>query len=429
VAPNPSAERQDQSTIARWDGKLALLSAVLEPDPLGRRMHHLHVTWRAETEVTLDLEIRARLVDLDDGTIIWISEGRRPVSGYTSTQAWAEGAVVPDYVPLPWPAWVPPEAYRLEVGVFRRFGRGLFLDKESTPWFGVGAIEIPANSESAPYLPVARPFGSQPPPQGVYADAVWLSSVDMPGEIAAGGLMVLDATWVCEEHTLSGAPWLRWISTEDPRTAGNVVLHPIGYDDAEAFCRAVNVDTVPVRYEVSVPQQSGSYRIEIGWGTGRAARCHWLGRVQNACPVGVVNVLPGGDGLANYDNKVMLLGAEVDPDGIPAGGPLRVRLHWRALRAMQQDYTVFVQVLGPDGKLYGQVDSWPMQGARPTRGWTAGEELWDAYEIYVNTDGPSGDYRVIVGWYLLADMARLPVIDAEGQKVGDYVVVDSFSLP
>jgi hypothetical protein len=145
--------------------------------------------------------------------------------------------------------------------------------------------------------------------------------------------------------------------------------------------------------------------------------------------VGTVDVLASGEGLANYDDKILLLDAEVDAGDVPAGGPLHVRLRWRTLREMTKNYTVFVQVLGPDGKLYGQADSWPVQGARPTRGWEAGEALQDPYQLYVDTDGPGGEYRVIVGWYLLADMSRLPVLNAEGAEIGDHVVVGSFSLP
>jgi len=36
---------------------------------------------------------------------------------------------------------------------------------------------------------------------------------------------------------------------------------------------------------------------------------------------------------------------------------------------------------------------------------------------------------VIVGWYLLADMTRLPVVDNEGNAIGDSVELGTFSLP
>jgi hypothetical protein len=430
VAPNPSGEARGKSEIARWEGMLALLSSRIERDPLDRRMHHLHMTWRAETDIDLDLEIRVRLVDPGDEKVIWAGEGRRPVGGYTTTQAWTEGTVVPDYIPLEWPAWVPPGAYRLEMGIFQRFSVGLSLDEGDHTWLNLGSLEIPASSEFISPNASGMSLGSSPLPSGVYARGVWLRGVDMPGEAAAGGVMTLDVTWICEGGDLTGGPWVRWISVKGgEEEVDSIALPPIGYEGPAAFCRTVDPDGVPVRYEVPIPQNSGRYRVEMGWGTGPAARCRWLGRRRDACPIGQVDVLSEDEGLANYDDKIMLLDADVNAEGVPAGGPLQVRLRWRALRAMQADYTVFVQILGPDGKLYGQADSWPVQGARPTSGWMVGEELWDSYQIYVDTEGPSGDYRVIVGWYLLADMSRLSVLNAEGQGVGDHIVVDVFLLP
>lgn len=429
VAPNPAEGTGDKSAIARWDGMLALLSDDIELDPLGRRMHHLHLTWCAEAELDLDLEIRVRLVDPDGDAVIWTSEGRRPVGGYTTTQAWAEGDVVSDYVPLAWPAWVPPRSYRLDVGVFQRFGPGLSIEEGGHPWFDVGSIEIPTHFDLAPSSSVVPTLDSRSLSRGVYGGEIWLSDVSVPGEVAAGGSMTLDATWMCANRDPTGIPWMQWTSLEDGAIAQNVPLRPIGYENPTDFCAIMGTDAVPVRYRIPIPRDSGRYQIELGWGTEPTARCRWLGRRRDACSIGTVNVLPGGKGLANYDNRILLLDAEVNAEGIPAGGPLQVQLQWRALRAMQKDYTVFVQVLGPDGKLYGQADSWPVQGARPTHGWGAGEEIRDTYEIYVDTDRPSGDYQVIVGWYLLADMSRLSVLDPGGQVVGDHVVVGSFTLP
>ncbi len=140
-------------------------------------------------------------------------------------------------------------------------------------------------------------------------------------------------------------------------------------------------------------------------------------------------MVPAAAGLANFDDKILLLDADLDAGGVPAGGPLSVNLTWRPLQSLSLDYTVFVQVLGPDGKLYGQVDSWPVQGARPTSGWQPSEEIVDPYRFYVKTDGPAGDYRVVVGWYLLADMTRLPLVDAMGHATGDFYVAGTFRMP
>ncbi|MBI3176931.1 MAG: DUF2723 domain-containing protein, partial [Chloroflexi bacterium] len=53
----------------------------------------------------------------------------------------------------------------------------------------------------------------------------------------------------------------------------------------------------------------------------------------------------------------------------------------------------FVQLLGPDGLLYGQMDASHTQIA-------PGEVLADRYDITPNIDAPPGDYRLVAGAYL-----------------------------
>jgi hypothetical protein len=145
--------------------------------------------------------------------------------------------------------------------------------------------------------------------------------------------------------------------------------------------------------------------------------------------LGEIVVSPAESGLADFAGLISLLDARVETAGVEAAGPLLVDLTWRAQRRPDHDYTVFVQVIGPDGQLYGQVDSWPVQGTRPTSSWEAGEIVEDGYEFYVDADAPPGDYGIIVGWYLLADMTRLPVVDADGREVADHWQVGAFTLP
>jgi hypothetical protein len=79
--------------------------------------------------------------------------------------------------------------------------------------------------------------------------------------------------------------------------------------------------------------------------------------------------------------------------------------------------------------VYGQADSWPVQGTRPTSRWAVGEEIEDPYSFFVDTTGPAGAYRVIVGWYLLEDMTRLTVVDSAGNPLGDFHEIGAFDLP
>ncbi len=114
---------------------------------------------------------------------------------------------------------------------------------------------------------------------------------------------------------------------------------------------------------------------------------------------------------------------------LQAGGLLPLTLTWQGLAPLAEDYTVFVQVLDANDRIVGQVDAWPVQGTHPTSQWTPGETISDPYTVPLDPDLPPGEYRLIVGWYLLADLRRLPVLDAAGSPVDDRVVVEGLVRP
>lgn len=111
---------------------------------------------------------------------------------------------------------------------------------------------------------------------------------------------------------------------------------------------------------------------------------------------------------------VTLLGYDLET----AGPRLTVTLHWRADRPLGRDYTVFVQVLDPAGRVVAQSDSQPAAGALPTSAWLPGEIVRDRHVLTLPTIPPGGTYRLIAGLYLLTTGERLPVVGG-----GDFVLL------
>ncbi len=447
VAVGPDTTRiSDEDGSVSFGSSLELLSSQILPDPLSRPLVHVTLTWGAMSVVREDLEVRFRLVD-SDGAVLWETNEGRPVSGYTTTQAWAVGAVVDDYHAVAWPDWVPAGDYSLEVGLFPRFeDDGLPAGAGDIPWHALGPVTVGAQGVEP-----------SPPRLEVLVDgATWLLGANYPTEVQAGMPLNLDLVWLCREpgtaeavttnltsavgsNDFSGSVpgegilALRWVPADGSRPSTDQPLFALGQGDRTTPCVTTAQGPTARRYSVVAPPMPGSYHLEIvgpqGAGVDASLRCNWPGPAQDGCSLGVVTVAPAAAGPANFDNRILLLEADFDAGGVPAGGPLSVNLTWRPLQSLALDYTVFVQVLGPDGKLYGQVDSWPVQGARPTSGWQPSEEIADPYRFYVKTDGPAGDYKVVVGWYLLADMTRLPLVDATGHAIGDFYVVGTFRMP
>ncbi|MFO7916843.1 MAG: phospholipid carrier-dependent glycosyltransferase [Anaerolineae bacterium] len=112
--------------------------------------------------------------------------------------------------------------------------------------------------------------------------------------------------------------------------------------------------------------------------------------------------------------KIHLIGYDLPQRTITDEKPLTVRLYWRTEALLDTSYTVFVHLLGPDGARYGQKDSTPQNGARPTDIWLTDEIIADEYRIDVAEDAPPGAYALAVGMYNWETGERLPA--REGQE-------------
>jgi hypothetical protein len=64
-----------------------------------------------------------------------------------------------------------------------------------------------------------------------------------------------------------------------------------------------------------------------------------------------------------------------------------------------------------------------VQGTLPTTQWPINEPIADRFEVRVPDDAPRGEYKVEVGWYLLATLDRLPVVTPKGVAVDDKYVI------
>jgi uncharacterized membrane protein len=115
------------------------------------------------------------------------------------------------------------------------------------------------------------------------------------------------------------------------------------------------------------------------------------------------------------DDRVQILST------VPA---VEVTLYWRALRKPSKQYTVFVHLVGNDGKMIGQGDSWPLDNLYPTDMWQPGRIVPDTHTIDLHQPVPADGFQVEVGLYDLKNGARLP-ITARGLPGGaDSVLID-----
>ena len=128
-----------------------------------------------------------------------------------------------------------------------------------------------------------------------------------------------------------------------------------------------------------------------------------------------------------FGDSLQLIGCDL-PAGTTRspGDILPVSLLWEAIGPVEQDYSVGLFLVSPDGQLVAQRDSFPANGFDPTQAWTIDSLHRDNHGLALPTALAPGTYELWVAvywWQAPAD--RLPVTRANGTLLGDHVVVST----
>lgn len=120
-----------------------------------------------------------------------------------------------------------------------------------------------------------------------------------------------------------------------------------------------------------------------------------------------------------FGEAIQLIGHQT-PDSVRPGTTADVRVCWQATTPVLANYTVFVEVVGPDGQGYGRLLSYPGGGNFATRFWTPGVPFCDRYRLPIEPAIPA-PAQAFVRVALLREPdvfgERLPVTDETGQRV------------
>jgi hypothetical protein len=130
-----------------------------------------------------------------------------------------------------------------------------------------------------------------------------------------------------------------------------------------------------------------------------------------------------------YEAPITLEGFQVASSQILRGKALVVILNWRASAKIDQDFTVFAHLVDENGSTISSLDSPPLGGKSPTSEWRPNILIADAIVLPVDSDTLIGQtYRLELGMYDPASGKRLSIVDANGQSIGDTVVVAPFTI-
>ncbi len=96
-------------------------------------------------------------------------------------------------------------------------------------------------------------------------------------------------------------------------------------------------------------------------------------------------------------------------------------LYWQTTAPLPTDFTAFIHLRALDGYVQAQADGPPVSGHYPTTAWPPGEIIQDIHLLPV-TDMAQLDHLAI-GLYNPATGQRLPVFEANGQRLTDDAVI------
>ncbi len=369
--------------------------------------------WRMPAPISENLKAAVALLDAE----------RQRVSGmdwmlmndlHRYTARWSPGEETTTYFVVPIPLGAPPGPYTLTVTLYREPDlKGLdLLDAARNPGgrsLALGGVEVhPPRLPGDPYGTMAGvPRWEAPIPLG---EGLQLLGAQLPASPLAPGeplraLLLLQA----DRPGLPDRPFTLEIARGE-----EILGRQSGDPGYGRYPVSQWIPGLPVldRRTVWVSPQAaaGPATVRLRWGDGP-----WI-------PLGSVAIagrprrfdpppydLPVG---RRFPGLAELVGLSLDRTTIRPGDPLTVRLIWRALNEepIERSYVVSVQVLNAEGRLVGQDDRPPADGAMPTSSWVYGEYIEDPHPVAFR-EPLSGEGRLIVVLYDPDTMQRVQAED------------------
>jgi uncharacterized membrane protein len=373
-------------------------------------------------------DYRVSLVLRDTAGQVWGQWDGRPAAYIYPTDRWRVGQIVfgrYDLVPMP---GTPPGDYGLEIGVYTEEDPvGLdVIDMAGAPQGKramLGAVRLSVPAVKAGEIDVPNPGRIE------MGDGLALLGWDLARfEAQPGDQMLLTLIWSVEAPPEGDYRVRILVTDETGQTLDGGTFPPTNLWHPTTIWLPGQAWRGQMTFRLPIQTQPGEARLAVQLLDANGAA------LAAAAELAAIAVLPTervytppqpqAPRQANFDNKAVLLGADLAPDPAAPGATLQVMLHWQALTDMDIAYTVFVHLLGVDGEVVAGHDSEPVSGTRPTTGWVPGEFIADRHDISLPADLPVGEYVIEVGLYDAGAprMPRLPILGDDDQVATDRVI-------
>ena len=382
-----------------------LHTALLAGQPAAGSALGVTLQWSALQPVDGSYLVNFRLLDaVGEERQSW--PGTVPVGRMYPTNAWRPGVLIADWHALLLDAALPGGQYVLQAALLPAFGSAGLAVNGGGNWAPVAALQVQRGAQ--PMVPAVAALQH-------YAPGVWLRGFDAPASVLPGAPFDVLLHWT-QPAPQAGTAAVEFVAGSAAPVRVNLAAHGA----------AQNLTT---RTQLRAPAAAGAFTLALQAPPGGAS-CGWLQWPRGQCVLATLQVTARGarSGVVNFDGQLLLEEFAVLTPRVQRGAEVRIAAQWYALRQPAADYTEFVHLLGPDGLVHGQVDTWPVQGTRPTSSWLAGSTVAEELVVRVPADAPPGAYKVEAGWYLLETLQRLPVLDATGATIDDKLLTGSVQV-
>ncbi len=397
---------------ARFAGALDLVAAAWSPTAQATDALAVRLRWRAQTPLDA-LSIYLTLRDAADSIYAQGGDILADARAWPTT-AWEPGAFIDGTAYIPIDLTLPPGVYTLTASISNNNG-WLGLNLPAGAFGGMrielGQVEVVAPRYPATDLPGITAFS---PPVSDFPGLRLLGAAELPAELWAGERLPFRLAW----ERLPGNPpdTLHWslACADNVSAEGNLPLAP----SAPATWRQGHRYTAQYAPRTAPLLPEGACTLTVTLGPGeeiilgevtirqRARRFALTQQPQTTLDVTV------GD-------FAHLVGADISRSTLAPGETFEVTLYTQATGTAERDYTAFVHVIGADGQIWAQSDSWPEQGGAPTTSWVTGQIVVDTHTLTLSAAAPAGVYTVFVGLYDAERGPRVPLYNANGALIPD----------
>lgn len=378
----------------------------------------LDLVWFVREQPTTDYKVSLRLRDAA-GTV-WAAGDQFPFPQVHPTSHWIAGDYLRSPHLLPIPPGTPPGDYELLVGLYDATTGSPLPRSEGGELVHLGTVAV---------RPAAAPTGWQPPQPRVatIGDALRLQGTDLPQRVRVGEMFTAELfVTAARDLPPEALPRLRLELVDGADRLAAQTEAPL---PTAAPLPAGSLLRARLPLTVAPTAAPGDYRLRAIFldGTGRPLPVGTWWGLRHA-PTATLGSLTVEDRPRRFDlpeigqpvggewaQGVRLIAADLPASGQP-GSLLPLALVWQASGPTDARYKVFAHLRDATNGTAAQADFLPGGGAAPSEGWAPGEVIVDEEAIWLPDDLPPGRYRLVVGLYVEASGARLPVAGATADE-------------